>query len=57
MSIKRQPFPNYEAIYFVTASAKIIDKIIADFKQDKPIYLAAHLFFTSCTHSSFSHHC
>ena len=48
MSIKRQPFPNYEAIYFVTASARIIDKIISDFKQEKPIYLAAHLFFTSC---------
>jgi syntaxin-binding protein 1 len=48
MSLKRQPFPNYEAIYFVTASARTIDRIIADFKQDKPIYLAAHLFFTSC---------
>ncbi|KAJ3370303.1 vacuolar sorting protein VPS33/slp1 [Kappamyces sp. JEL0680] len=47
MSQKRQPFPNYEAIYFVTPTARTIDKIIADFKQDKPIYLAAHIFFTA----------
>jgi syntaxin-binding protein 1 len=47
MSQKRQPFPNYEAIYFVTPSSKTIDKIISDFKQEKPHYLAAHIFFIS----------
>jgi syntaxin-binding protein 1 len=47
MSQKRQPFPNYEAIYFVTPSARTIDKIILDFKQETPIYLAAHIFFTA----------
>ncbi|KAJ3259941.1 vacuolar sorting protein VPS33/slp1 [Boothiomyces macroporosus] len=47
MSQKRQPYPNYEAIYFVTPTAKTIDRIIADFKQEKPSYLAAHIFFIS----------
>lgn len=46
MSTKRQPFVNYEAIYFVTPSTKTIDRIIQDFKE--PIYLAAHIFFTAC---------
>ncbi|KAJ2997799.1 vacuolar sorting protein VPS33/slp1 [Globomyces sp. JEL0801] len=53
MSQKRQPFPNYEAIYFVTPTVKTIDKIIADFKQDKPVYLAAHIFFISSLDDAF----
>lgn len=47
MSQKRSSFPTYEAIYFVSPTPKIIDKIIADFKGEKPLYAAAHLFFLS----------
>lgn len=44
---KRQAFPNYEAIYFVTPTIKTMDKIISDFSGDKPLYLAAHIHFVS----------
>ena len=44
---KRSSYPTFEAIYFVTPLASTIDKIIHDFK-DNPIYLAGHIFFTSC---------
>eukprot|EP00842_Homolaphlyctis_polyrhiza_P005104 jgi/Hompol1/5595/HPOL_004565-RA len=47
MHRKRQTFPNYEAIYFVTASEKTVDRIIMDFSSDKPLYLAAHIYFTA----------
>ncbi|KAI8914350.1 Sec1-like protein [Gorgonomyces haynaldii] len=47
MALKRQPFPNYEAIYFVSPTVKSVDRIIADFAQEKPIYAAAHIFFTA----------
>ena len=49
MAQKRQAFPNYEVIYFVTPSAKNVDRIIADFAPDKQLYLAAHIFFISST--------
>ncbi|KAL2915942.1 syntaxin binding protein 1 [Polyrhizophydium stewartii] len=44
---KRQPFPTYEAIYLITAGERSVDRVVADFAQDKPLYLAAHLFFIS----------
>src|SRR6476620_9302169 len=49
LSQKRSSYPTFEAIYFVTPSASTIDKIIHDFK-DTPIYLAGHIFFTSCNY-------
>lgn len=48
MSQKRQAFPNYEAIYFITPSVSSIDKLISDFTADRQLYLAAHIFFISC---------
>ncbi|KAJ1334801.1 hypothetical protein BSLG_007956 [Batrachochytrium salamandrivorans] len=45
---KRQAFPTYEAIYFITPTERSIDRLIADFTFDKPLYLAAHIFFISC---------
>ncbi|KAI8926874.1 Sec1-like protein [Entophlyctis helioformis] len=44
---KRPAFPNYEAIYFITPNERSIDRFIADFNQDKPLYLAAHIYFIS----------
>ncbi|KAH6574720.1 hypothetical protein BASA60_005365 [Batrachochytrium salamandrivorans] len=44
---KRQAFPTYEAIYFITPTERSIDRLIADFTFDKPLYLAAHIFFIS----------
>lgn len=45
---KRQAFPNYEAIYFITPNERSIDRLVSDFTSDKPLYLAAHIFFLSC---------
>eukprot|EP01113_Clastostelium_recurvatum_P022373 TRINITY_DN2667_c0_g1_i1.p1 TRINITY_DN2667_c0_g1~~TRINITY_DN2667_c0_g1_i1.p1 ORF type:complete len:620 (-),score=203.59 TRINITY_DN2667_c0_g1_i1:32-1732(-) len=48
IDIMRQPLPNLEAIYFITPTVESIDLFINDFKKkDKPMYAAAHLFFTS----------
>lgn len=59
---KRQPYPNKEAVYFITPSEEIVGKLIADFsqggegkkkkekekdKEDKGMYAAAHIFFSA----------
>ncbi len=43
---KRQPFPQTEAIYFITPEARSIRGIIDDF-ETKTMYSAAHVFCTS----------
>ncbi|KAJ8327543.1 hypothetical protein BDV3_003364 [Batrachochytrium dendrobatidis] len=42
---KRQAFPTYEAIYFITPNERSVDRFISDFNQEKPLYLAAHIYF------------
>eukprot|EP01105_Mastigella_eilhardi_P023554 TRINITY_DN5972_c0_g1_i1.p1 TRINITY_DN5972_c0_g1~~TRINITY_DN5972_c0_g1_i1.p1 ORF type:complete len:502 (-),score=178.67 TRINITY_DN5972_c0_g1_i1:529-2004(-) len=46
IELARQPMPTIEAIYFVTPSPSIVDKIIADFKA-QPQYAAVHIFFSA----------
>ncbi|KAI9145008.1 Sec1-like protein [Paraphysoderma sedebokerense] len=46
---KRQPYPNLEAIYFLSPTPESIDYFICDFVPGggkKQLYSAAHLFFT-----------
>eukprot|EP01098_Paradermamoeba_levis_P015496 TRINITY_DN791_c0_g2_i5.p1 TRINITY_DN791_c0_g2~~TRINITY_DN791_c0_g2_i5.p1 ORF type:complete len:547 (-),score=201.85 TRINITY_DN791_c0_g2_i5:201-1841(-) len=44
----RQPFPQMDAIYFVTPNQDNVEAIIGDFTHAKgPRYARAHLFFTS----------
>jgi len=42
----RQPFPNLEAIYFISPTQKSIELLVNDFKNT-PKYHAVHLFFTT----------
>jgi len=48
ISRKRQPLPELDAVYFVSATDATIDQIIADYSNaKKPTYNNAHLFFTT----------
>ncbi|KAJ3123490.1 vacuolar sorting protein VPS33/slp1 [Nowakowskiella sp. JEL0407] len=48
ISRRRSPYPNVEAIYFVTPSTDSINAIISDFTSGpKPSYAAAHIFCTA----------
>ncbi|KAI9223501.1 Sec1-like protein [Blastocladiella britannica] len=45
---KRQPYPNLEALYFLTPTPEAVQHFIIDFVPGggkKPLYAAAHLFF------------
>lgn len=42
---RRQPMPNYEAIYFLTPSEESVDLLIDDFKKGS-LYKGAHVYFT-----------
>lgn len=44
---KRAPYPNLDAIYFVSATEESVKLMIDDFAKGKPPYAAAHIFFTS----------
>ena len=47
ISLERQPFKNYSAIYYISPSENSIKKIIKDFKDEKKrLYKYAHIFFT-----------
>ena len=47
ISLKRQPFKNYSAIYYISPSEESIKNIINDFKDEKKrLYKYAHIFFT-----------
>ncbi|KAJ3416988.1 vacuolar sorting protein VPS33/slp1 [Chytridiales sp. JEL 0842] len=47
LEIKRKPFPDMEAVYFVSATPEAVDLLVADYTSGKPPYLAAHIFFSS----------
>ncbi|KAI9226938.1 MAG: Sec1-like protein [Piptocephalis tieghemiana] len=47
---KRQPFPNLEALYFLTPNPDSIALMVEDFTKSEPMYAAAHLFFTTSLH-------
>eukprot|EP00013_Stygamoeba_regulata_P018891 CAMPEP_0177655338 /NCGR_PEP_ID=MMETSP0447-20121125/14904_1 /TAXON_ID=0 /ORGANISM="Stygamoeba regulata, Strain BSH-02190019" /LENGTH=541 /DNA_ID=CAMNT_0019159231 /DNA_START=187 /DNA_END=1812 /DNA_ORIENTATION=+ len=45
---RRQPFPNLEAVYFLSPSIDSIAALNADFDPEAPVqYAAAHIFLTS----------
>ncbi|RUS28437.1 hypothetical protein BC938DRAFT_481895 [Jimgerdemannia flammicorona] len=44
----RQPYPNLEAIYFLTPCQESINRLVDDFaRRQGPMYGAAHVHFTS----------
>ena len=46
LSISRQPYPMYHAIYFISSNKNSCETIVHDFKQSKkPKYKRAHIFF------------
>lgn len=46
ISISRQPYPLYHAIYFISSNKKSCEAIVHDFKHsNKPKYKRAHIFF------------
>lgn len=48
VSIRREPLPELEAIYFLSPTEESIDFLIKDFENSKkPQYAAVHLFLTS----------
>ncbi|KAJ3092002.1 vacuolar sorting protein VPS33/slp1 [Quaeritorhiza haematococci] len=44
---QRQPYPQMEAVYFMAPVQESIQIMIDDFKRSRPLYAAAHLYFTS----------
>ena len=48
LKMKRQPFPSFPGIYFVTPTEESVNHIIEDFSTPgKNVYKSAHIFFTS----------
>ncbi|KAF0683150.1 Aste57867_24838 [Aphanomyces stellatus] len=48
LELKRQPFPEMAAIYFISPSQASLDRVVADFaKADAPTYGTVHLFFNA----------
>ena len=54
ISLQRQPFPELEALYFLSPSVKSIEFLNDDF-EDKttPQYAAAHIFVTTRVYKVF----
>ena len=47
LSTKRQPYPQYHAIYFINPTEESCAKIVEDFSNEKkPMYSRCHIFFT-----------
>ena len=47
LATKRQPFPQYHALYIITPSITSCQQIISDFSNSKkPMYKRVHIFFT-----------
>lgn len=47
LATKRQPFPKYHALYFISPTAESCSLVADDFKDDKnPMYSRIHLFFS-----------
>ena len=51
ISKSREPQPSLQAIYFVQPTAYNVRRLIEDFHSKRPMYRAAHVFFTSSAHS------
>ncbi|KAI8848072.1 Sec1-like protein, partial [Chytridium lagenaria] len=47
ISRKRTSYSQKEAIYFITPNNDSVNALIDDFARGKPMYLAAHVFFTA----------
>lgn len=43
---KRNPNPEYEAIYYISPTVESVNALIADFTSGRPMYQAAHVFLT-----------
>jgi hypothetical protein len=50
ISKSREPQPTLQAIYFVQPTADNVRRLIEDFRSKRPMYRAAHVFFTSSAH-------
>jgi syntaxin-binding protein 1 len=48
IEVRRQPFPNLEAVYILTPTPTSVAAFIEDFQIQGNMYAAAHLFFTEC---------
>ncbi|KAI9324087.1 Sec1-like protein [Zopfochytrium polystomum] len=44
---KRQPFPDMEAIYFLSPVPESVEALIADYTNGRPPYARVHLFFSN----------
>lgn len=47
LNMKRQPLPEFPAIYFVRPTLESVKYIVQDFIGETPIYHSAHIYFTS----------
>lgn len=47
LTMKRQPLPEFPAIYFVRPTMESVNHIVNDFIGPEPIYQSAHIYFTS----------
>lgn len=47
LELKRKPFPDLDALYFITPEDTVLQKLIEDWSEEKPIYRSANLCFTS----------
>ena len=47
LKAKRQPYPRYNALYFISPTADSCRRVAEDFRDEKkPMYSRAHIFFT-----------